>query len=78
MSLVRAKSFFTFKGKLLNMLLLGVVYKYKCGDCNATYYGKIKQHFKVQICEHLGNLHHTGKTVKIDNNKLTVIHEHFL
>ena len=28
---------------------------------NATYYGKTKRHFKVQICERLGISHLTGK-----------------
>ena len=60
------------------MLLSGLVYKYKCDDCNATYYGKTKRHFKVRICEHLGILRLTGKKVKIDNNKLTAIKEHLL
>ena len=58
------------------MLLSGLVFK--CGGCNATFYGKIKRHFQVQICEHLGVLHLTGKKVKIDNNKLTAIQEHLL
>ena len=60
------------------MLLLGLVYKRKCGGCNATYYGKTKCHFKVRICEHLGISHLTEKKVKIDNNKLTAIQEHLL
>ena len=34
---VRVKSFFTLKDKLPKMLLSGLVYKYKCGGCNATY-----------------------------------------
>ena len=75
---VRDKSFFTFKDKLPKMLLSGLVYQYKCGGCNATYYGKTKRHFKVQICEHLGISHLTEKKVKIDNNKLTAIQEHLL
>ena len=58
---VRKKSFFTFKYKLLKMLLSGLVYQYKCGGCNATYYGKTKRHFKVRICEHLGISHLTEK-----------------
>ena len=66
---VRVKSFFTFKDKLTKMLLSGTVYKYKCGGCNATYYGMTKRHFKVQIYEHLGISHLTGKKVKTDNNK---------
>ena len=44
---VRVKSFFTFKDKLPKMLLSGLVYQYKCGGCNATYYGNTKHHFKV-------------------------------
>ena len=58
------------------MLLSGRVYKYKCGGCNATYYGKTKRHSKVRTCEHLGISHLTGKKIKIDNNKLTAIQEH--
>ena len=70
---VRVKSFFTFKNKLPKMLLSGLVYQYKCGGCNATYYGKTKRHFEVRICEHLGISHLTEEKVKIDNNKLTEI-----
>ena len=39
---VRVKNFSTFKDKLSKMLLSGLVYKYKCGSCNATYHGKTK------------------------------------
>ena len=53
-SLVRVKSFFIFKYNLPKMLLSGLVYKYNCGDCNATSYVKIRHHFEVRICEHLG------------------------
>ena len=70
---VRVKSFFTFKDKLHKILLSGPVYQYKCGACNATYYGKTKRHFKVRIYEHLGISHLTEKQVKIDSNKLTTI-----
>ena len=48
------------------------------GSSNATYYGKNKRHFKVQICEHLGILHLTGKEVKMTKNKVTTIQEHVL
>ena len=75
---VRVKSFFTFKDKLPKMLLSGLVYSYKCGACNASYYGTTKHHFKVRICEHLDISHLTGKKVKIDNNKLMAIQEHLL
>ena len=75
---VRVKSFFTFKNKLPEMLFSGLAYQYKFGGCNATYYGKAKCHFKVQICKHLEILHLTEKKVKIDNNKVTAIQEHLL
>ena len=41
----------------------GIVYKFKCGGCNGTYYGKTKRHFKVRMCEHLGVSALTGKKV---------------
>ena len=77
-SSVRSKSFWTFKDKLPKILLLGLAYKYKCGCCNANYYGKTKHHFKVRIYEHLGISHLTGKNVNADSNKLSVIQEHLL
>ena len=50
---VRIKSFFTLKDKLPEMLHSGLIYKYECGSYNATYYGKTKRLFKVQIYENL-------------------------
>ena len=50
------------------MLLSGLVYKYKCGACNVTYYGKTKRHFKVRIFEHFGISHLIWKKLKTDNN----------
>ena len=58
---VRVESFFTFKDKLHKMLLSELAYQYKCGGCNATYYGKTKRHFKVRICKHLGISYLTEK-----------------
>ena len=60
------------------MLLSGLVCQFKCGGCNATYYGKTKSCLKVRICEHLGISYLSEKKVKIDNNKLTTIQEHYL
>ena len=69
-------NFFTFKDKIPIFLRSGIVYKFKCGGCNATYYGKTKCHFKVRICEHLGVSALTGKRVKGDND--SAIKEHYL
>ena len=49
MSPVRVKTFFTFKDKLPKMLLSGLVYKFKCGGCNATYYGKTNAILKSEF-----------------------------
>ena len=57
---------FSFKDKILVFLVA----------CNATYYGKIKRHFKVKICEHLGVSALTGKRMKGDN--YSTINEHHL
>ena len=75
MSPVIVKSFFTFKDTFPKMLLLGLVYKYKCGGGNATYYRKTKCNFKVRSFEQLEISHLTGRKVKIDNSKLMAIKE---
>ena len=49
---VRVKSFFSFKDRLAKMLRSALVCRYRFGGYNATYYGKTKRDFKVQICEY--------------------------
>ena len=61
---IRVKSFFKFMDKLPMMPCAELVYRYKCGGCNATHSG---------LYEHLWILHLSGKKVKIDNNKLSVL-----
>ena len=73
---VRVKTFFTIKDKLPKMLVSGLVYKYKCGGCNATCYRKTKHHFKVQIFKRLGISR--LKKVNIESNNLTAIREQLL
>ena len=43
----RLSSLFSFKYKLPKHLLSGVVYKFTCSSCNATYIGKSLRHLKV-------------------------------
>ena len=69
-------NFFTFKDKVPVFLRSGIVYKFKCGGCNATFYVKTKRHFIVRMCEHLGVSALTGKIVKGDND--SAIKEHHL
>ena len=59
---------FIFKDKIPSFLRSGIVYKFQCGSCNATYYGKTKRHFKVRMCEQLGTSARTGKRVKGDDD----------
>ena len=66
----------TFKNKIPSFLRSGIVYKFQCGSCNATYCGKTKRHFKVRMCEHLGISALTGKRVKGDDD--SAIKEHLL
>ena len=69
-------NFFTFKDKFPVFLRSGILYEFKCGGCNATYYGKTKRHFKVKICEHLQVPALTEKRVKGDKN--SALKEHHL
>ena len=70
----KISNFFTFKDKLPSFLRFGIVYKFQCGGCKATYYGKNKRHFNVRMCEHLSISALTGKRVKGDDD--SVIKEH--
>ena len=72
----KISNFFTFKDKIPLVLRSGIVYKFQCGSCNATYYGKTKRRFKVRMCEHLGISALTGKRVKGDDD--SAIKEHLL
>ena len=72
----KISNFFTFKDKIPSFLRSGIVYKFQCGSCNATYYGKTKHHFKVRMCDHLGISALIGKRVKGDDD--SAIKEHLL
>ena len=48
-----------------------------CSDCNVTYYGKTKRHFKVRMSEHLWISPLTEKPVK-PSHQATAIFDHFL
>ena len=41
-----------------------VAYKFSCGNCNVTWYGKTERHVNVTSAEHLGVSHLTGKQVE--------------
>ena len=70
----KISNFFTFQDKIPSFLHSGIVYKFECGSCNATYYGKSKRHFKVRMCEPLGISALTGKRVKSDDDSAIKVH----
>ena len=72
----KISNFFTFKDKVPLLLRPGIGYKFQCGGCNATYYGKTKRHFKVRMFERLEISALTGKRVKGYDD--SVIKKHLL
>ena len=64
----KISNFFAFKHRIPSFLRSSIVYKFQCGGCNATYYGKTKRHFKVRICEHFGISEITRKRVKCNDD----------
>ena len=72
----KISNFFTFKDKIQSFLRSGIVYRFQCGSCNATYYCKTMRHFKIRMCKHLAISTLTGKRVKGDDD--STIKEHLL
>ena len=64
--------------QILNPVFLRscIVYKFKCGGCNDTYYSKTKRNFNVRMCQHLGVSALIRKRIKGDND--SAIKEHHL
>ena len=56
------------KIKIPVFLRSGIVSKFKCSGCNATYCGKTKHHFKFRMCEHIEVSALTEKRGKGDKN----------
>ena len=53
-STTHLSNFFRFKDKVPFNLRSNVVYKFSCGRCNATYYGKTCQHLSIRVGEDSG------------------------
>ena len=73
----RLKTFFPFKDSIPKLLRSGIIYKFQCSGCNATYYGKTIRHLKVRASEHFGISPLTGKNVK-NCTQPSSIKDHFL
>ena len=72
----RLKNYFRFKDRVPETLQSNFVYKFKCGSCTASYYGKTYRHMKVRVSEHQGVSPRTGKRVK--GTLSTSVRDHML
>ena len=61
---------FRFKDRIPKDLTFDVVYKFQCGLCSESYYGKYVRNLKVRIGEHIGTSSLTKKQVKPKNSSL--------
>ena len=59
----RLSALFRFKDVIPKELRSHLVYKFSCGSCNATYYGKTERHLDVRSGEHIGLSPLTGNRV---------------
>ena len=72
----RLKNYYKFKDRVPETLQSNFVYKFKCGSCTASYYGKTYRHLKVRVSEHQGVSRRTGKRVK--GTLSTSVRDHML
>ena len=68
-------SLFRFKDVIPKELQFHIVYKFSCGNCNVTYYGKTEPHLNVRCSEYIGISHSTGKRVEC---KPSAVSDHLL
>ena len=72
----RLNTLFHFKDSLEKKLRSGIIYRYRCSNCNVTYYGKTFRHFYTSAAEHMGISNLTEKRLK--NVKQSAISDHLL
>ena len=60
----RLNTLFRFKIQLRKKICSGAIYRYTCGNCKVTYYGKTFRHFYTTAAEHMGISNLTGKRPK--------------
>ena len=68
------QNFFPYKDKVPVNILSNIVYKFKCEQCDATYYGETKRHLQTRIAEHKGIYPITGKSVPNPQNSKIMEH----
>ena len=70
----RLSTLFKFKDSIPFHLHSHLIYKFKCSNCNITYYGETKRHHKVRVGEHISTSPLTEK--RINNNKRSSVKDH--
>ena len=72
-------SLFRFQDAIPKEFQSHLVYKFSCGNCNVTYYGKTERHLNVRSSEQIGISHLTGKKVECKPSAVSVyllLHNH--
>ena len=59
----RPRTYFRFEDHVPETLQSNFVYKFKCGSCTTSYYGKTYRHMKIRVSEHQRVSPRTGKRV---------------
>ena len=70
--------FLAFKDKIPAFLRPAIVYKFKCGGCNATCYSKTTRYVKSRMCQLLGFYGLTRKRSKSDEDSSAICEHHLL
>ena len=73
---IRFSNSFPFKEPITNDLIFRIVYKFRCGPCNESYYGESIRHLDMRSGEHIGVSSLTGNNVKPINN--SAVRDHLL
>ena len=60
----RLNTLIYFKASLEKKIGSRIIYRYRCSNCNLTYYGKTFRHFYTRAAEHMGISNLTGKRLK--------------
>ena len=76
-SSTRISNFFRFKDKMPYCLRSNVVYKFSCGRCTATYYGKTCRQLSVGVGEHSSVSPLTGRKSKSKKSIAVKVHMRF-
>ena len=60
----RFNTLFHFKDSLEKKFRSGIICRYRCSNCNVTYYRRTFRHFYTRVAEHMGISNLTGKHMK--------------